>query len=58
MHKIKLFKKIHKEEELGESDDNYNLSEALSDSNQQHAEKEILPPKATYYHFASQRAYK
>jgi hypothetical protein len=40
MHKINLFKKIHKEEGLDENDNNYNVSEALSDSNQQHAEKD------------------
>ena len=40
MHKIKSFKKIHKEEGLDENDNNYNVSDALSDSNQQDAEKD------------------
>jgi len=40
MHKIKSFKKIHKEEELDENNNNYNVSDALSDSNQQDAEKD------------------
>jgi hypothetical protein len=36
----KIVEKIHKEEGLDENDNNYNVSEALSDSNQQDAEKD------------------
>lgn len=43
----KIVEKIHKEEGLDEKDNNYNVSEALSDSNQQDAEKIMLPLRAT-----------
>lgn len=36
----KIVEKIHKEEGLDEVDNNYNVSEAQSDSNQQDAEKD------------------
>ena len=36
----RIVEKIHKEEGLDENDNNYNVSEALSDSNQQDAEKD------------------
>ena len=36
----KIVEKIHKEEGLDEEDNNYNVSDALSDSNQQDAEKD------------------
>ena len=36
----KIVEKIHKEEGLDENDNNYNVSDALSDSNQQDAEKD------------------
>lgn len=36
----KIVEKIHKEEGLDENDNNYNVSEALSDSNQEDAEKD------------------
>ena len=36
----KTVEKIHKEEGLDENDNNYNVSDTLSDSNQQDAEKD------------------
>lgn len=36
----KIVEKIHKEEGLDEEDNNYNVSDSLSDSNQQDAEKD------------------
>ena len=36
----KKIEKIHKEESIDEKDGNYNVSDALSDSNQQDAEKD------------------
>ncbi len=36
----KIVEKIHKEEGLDENDNNYNVNDALSDSNQQDAEKD------------------
>jgi len=36
----KIVEKIHKEEGLDENDNNYNVNEALSDSNQQDAKKD------------------
>lgn len=36
----KIVEKIHKEEGLDEKGNNYNVSDALSDSNQQDAEKD------------------
>ena len=36
----KIVEKIHKEEVLDEEDNNYNVSDSLSDSNQQDAEKD------------------
>lgn len=36
----KMVEKIHKEEALDEEDNNYNMSQSQSDSNQQDAEKD------------------
>jgi hypothetical protein len=36
----KIVEKIHKEEGLDEEDNNYNVNDSLSDSNEQDAEKD------------------